>query len=283
MYKSPITRLHPTAFVVLIDRSGSMSERIAFAGEEMPKSRAVALAANSFIDELLYRARRGEGVYDYYDIAVLGYSGDGIESLVSPAGEFVKPSRLAASKVSREKLTRERRLPDGRSVLAVVEQNMWIEPKAAGTTPMKAAMHEALSLLESWCRRRDNARSYPPTVLNITDGEASDGNDADIRDLAARLRRTGTADGDALLVNIHLARTDGGAPVAFPCDPAELPDQRYARLLYDISSPMPENYRDVIASMRPGAEGPFRGMGYNCPLGDLVAMMNIGSVNSVML
>lgn len=283
MYKAAITRLHPCAFIVLIDRSGSMSERIAFAGEEMPKSRAVALAANSFIDELVHRARRENGVCDYYDLAVLGYSGDGVERLLPAGGDFVSPSRLAASSVRRERLSRERRLPNGESVVAVTEQNMWIEPKAVGITPMKAAFRDTLALLEGWCRRKQNLNSYPPTVLNITDGEASDGNDDDIRDIAGRIRRTGTADGNTLLLNIHLGRTDSDRPVHFPSALSELPGQRYARLLYDISSPMPENYGDVIAAMKPGAEGPFRGMGYNCPLSDLVAMMNIGSVNSIML
>ncbi len=283
MYKAPITRLHPTAFALLIDRSGSMKEKIAFAGEEMPKSRAVALVANSFIDELLHRARRERGVCDYYDIAVLGYSGDGVESLLSPTGEFTTPSRLAASKVRREQITRERMLPSGRSVMAVTAQNMWIEPKAAGITPMCAAMRDALALVERWCRRRTNTASYPPTVINITDGEASDGDEERIRTLAATIRATGTTDGNTLLINIHLAKGCGDRPVLFPSSPDELPAHRYARLLYDISSEMPWNYHDVIAAIRPGAAAPFRGMAYNSPVSDLVAMMNIGSVNSVML
>ena len=283
MYSNPITRLHPTAFVVLIDRSGSMKEKILFAGEEMPKSRAVALVANSFIDELLHRARRENGVCDYYDIAVLGYSGDGVESLLSPAGDFTSPSRLAASKVRREQITRERMLPSGRSVVAVTAQNMWIEPKAAGITPMCGAMRDALVLLQKWCRRRTNAASYPPTLINITDGEVSDGDEEAVRSLAAAIRATGTADGNTLMINIHLAKSCDTRPVLFPSSPDELPAQRYARLLYDISGEMPANYHDVIAAIRPGAAGPFRGMAYNSPVGDLVAMMNIGSINSVMI
>lgn len=283
MYTNPITRLHPTAFVVLIDRSGSMKEKITFAGSEMPKSRAVALVANSFIDELLYRARRENGVYDYYDIAVLGYSGDGVESLVSSAGEFTSPSRLAARKVHREQITRERMLPSGRSVMAVTEQNMWITEKAAGITPMCGAMREGLALVEKWSCRKSNATSYPSTVINITDGEASDGEGESVRAIAARIRNTSTADGNTLLINIHLAKSDGGRPVLFPSSSDMLPPHRYARLLYDISSEMPGNYHDVIAAMRPGAVAPFRGMAYNSPVGDLVAMMNIGSINSIML
>ncbi len=283
MFSKPITRLHPTAFVVLIDRSGSMTEKISFAGAEMSKSRAVALVANSFIDELLHRARRENGVCDYYDIAVIGYSGDGVESLLAPKGEFTTPSRLAASRVRREQISRERMLPSGRSIMTVTEQNMWIEPKAAGITPMCGAMRDALALLERWCRRKQNAASYPPTVINITDGEASDGNEDTIRSIAAAIRATGTSDGNTLFMNIHLAKGGDARPVLFPSSPEELPGQRYARLLYDISGEMPENYHDVIAGIRPGAVPPFRGMAYNSPVGELVAMMNIGSINSVML
>jgi hypothetical protein len=254
-----------------------------FAGRAMPKSDAVAIAANSFIDELIYRAHRAGEVYDYYDIAVLGYSGDGVESLMSPKGEFTKPSRLAVADVRREKLSRERLLPDGRSIVAVTEQNMWIEPKADGATPMRTAMGDALVLLEKWCRRRDNRASYPPTVLNITDGEASDGGEDDIREIARQIRATGTADGNTLLVNIHLGRCEEAVSVAFPTSPEELPAHRYARLLWDISSEMPAPYHNFVAQMRGEAVGTPRGIGFNCPLSDVVAMMNIGSVNSIML
>ena len=294
MYSNPITRLHPTAFVLLIDRSGSMTEKIKFAGTEMTKAHAVTLVANSFIDELLHRARREGGTRDYYDIAVVGYSGDGVASLISPAGEFTTPSRLAAQRVPREKIARERQLPSGRSVVAVTEHNVWIREQAAGVTPMCAAFREALSLVEKWCRRKRNAASYPPTVINITDGEASDGGADTVRTIAGRIRSTGTSDGNTLLINIHLARReergeDGGGetagivPVLFPSSPVELPDSRYARLLYDISSEMPDAYHDIIASRRAGAVPPFRAVAFNSLVGDVAAMMNIGSINSVML
>ena len=57
MYSTPITRLRPTAFIIAIDRSGSMAEPITFNGERMAKSEAVALVANNLIDELINRAR----------------------------------------------------------------------------------------------------------------------------------------------------------------------------------------------------------------------------------
>ncbi len=284
MYSASITRLHPTAFILLVDQSGSMAERIVFGGVNTTKARAVSLVAASFIDELLYRVRREGGPRDYYDIAALGYSGDGVRSLLSPAGEFTTPSRLGASEVRRERISRERLLPSGRSVMAVTEQNVWFEERATGSTPMCAALREGLSLAARWCSHKRNRASYPPSVINITDGEASDGGADDVRSIAEAIRATGTDDGHTILMNIHLARSgEETLPVLFPSSPDELPAHRYARLLWDISSEMPESYDDVICSLRQGAAPTFRAVGWGCHIGGVAAMMNIGSVNTVML
>jgi hypothetical protein len=71
--------------------------------------------------------------------------------------------------------------------------------------------------------------------------------------------------------------------VLFPASPDELPDHRYARLLWDISSDMPAVCNDMIRAMRPGVEPPFRAMGWGSHIGGVAAMMNIGSINSVMI
>ena len=291
MYSAPITRLHPTAFIVLIDQSGSMREKIVFAGAEMSKARAVSLVTNSFIDELIFRARREGGPRDYYDIAVLGYSGDGVSPLLVPAGEFITPSRLAATSVRREKVMRERVLPSGRSVMAVTEHNVWTGEKAVGVTPMCGALREGLSMVEWWCRQRRCRDSYPPTIINITDGEASDCGPDEVKEVAERIRATETSDGRTILMNIHLgghgyresnAGEDG--VVLFPSSPGELPDHRYARLLWDISSDMPKCCNDMISSIGKGsATPPFRAVGWGSHIGGVAAMMNIGSVNSVLL
>lgn len=284
MYTAPITRLNPTAFILLVDQSWSMTERILFAGSEMTKAKAVSIVASSFIDELLHRTRREEGVRDYYGIAALGYSGDGVRSLLSEAGEFTTPSRLVASGVRREKIWRERMLPSGRSVMAVNDQRIWIEERAFGSTPMCATLREGALLAGEWCRQRRNTAGYPPTVINITDGEASDGNADDVRAAAEAIRATGTSDGNTILMNIHLARSgDGSLPVLFPSSPDQLPGHRYARLLWDISSEMPECYNDMIGSMREGATPPFRAVAWGSLIDSVAAMMNIGSINTMIL
>ena len=75
-------------------------------------------------------------------------------------------------------------------------------------------------------------------------------------------------------------------PVLFPASADELPEDRYARLLFDISSPMPALYRDEIALMtgrRIADTGGVRGMAYHANMTDLVRMMNIGTATSNLL
>ena len=83
-YTQSITRHHRTAFVLAIDQSGSMVEELEFRGRRTSKAAAVAEVANSLLSELLLRATREGEVRDYYDIAVVGYSGEGVHSLLSP-------------------------------------------------------------------------------------------------------------------------------------------------------------------------------------------------------
>ena len=70
MYSQSITRTHRTAFVVLVDGSGSMGEEILFRGIRISKAKAVSMIANELLFELIERARRTEGIRDYYDVAL---------------------------------------------------------------------------------------------------------------------------------------------------------------------------------------------------------------------
>lgn len=93
-YTQSITRRHRTAFVLAIDQSGSMVEELEFRGRRTSKAAAVAEVANSLLSELLLRATREGEVRDYYDIAVVGYSGEGVHSLLSADETFVPVSAL---------------------------------------------------------------------------------------------------------------------------------------------------------------------------------------------
>lgn len=259
-----------------------MAEMTHFNNERMSKADAVALTVNMLISELINRCRRGDDYGDYFNIAILGYHDEEVVSLL-PSGEvFASPSQLVGAERSRIKMHKERVLPNGRSVISVIEQKIWIESLAQGKTPMHSALLAARNLVGKWCRNcvKD---CYPPTIINITDGEASDSDEEKLEIMADAIKALGTSDGHALLMNIHIATNSDAAPVVFPCGEDELPETRYARMLYRMSSTMPVLYNESVMNMRGNEGTDFRGMSYNAAITDVIDMMNIGSVSMNML
>ena len=144
---------------------------------------------------------------------------------------------------------------------------------------MYKALVACYELCKFWCAQEEHRASYPPMIFNITDGESSDGDDRQLLDMAEKIRLLSTDDGRALLVNIHICSGEVCDPVLFPESEEELPDQRYARLLYRMSSEMPEVYEEEIAALKGHAGKHFRGISYNAGMTDLIDMMNVGSVS----
>lgn len=283
-YLARITQSTPTALVLLVDQSGSMAEPVRWNGTTCTKAEAVAGAINTLLAELIARTRRANGYLPYYDMAVLGYSGSEVRSLLPTVGEerFLTPELLADNPAQVAEVQRTRTLPDGRQVTTLMREKRWVTPAAEWNTPMVAALGEAYALLRGWCGRHKGQPCYPPTVINITDGEATDGTPEQLAAAAKKLRSLGTADGAVLLLNIHLSGSET-EPILFPSSESELPENRYARLLYRISSPMPALYRDEIALLTGRTAEAPRGMGFNTNMTDLVRMMNIGTATSTLL
>lgn len=246
----------------------------------MTKAEAEALIINMMIEELINRCRREYGIRDYFDLAILSYSGDGVKPLLSGSDSFISVERLAGTAVPVRRRHIQRTLPGGDRTLAVTDHRWWIEGRASGNTPMNSALQAAERLVSEWCGKSGNRESFPPIVINITDGEATDAEEGQLIRTAAEIKSISTDDGRALLFNIHLAGTDGGAAVSFPGQRDALPLTPYARLLWEMSSPLPECYDSLILPSRPQAFPPFRAMAYNCPMEELYGMLSIGTVSS---
>lgn len=280
MYSAKITRANPSAFIILIDQSGSMDESVVFDSNTMPKAEAVALMANMLIGEIVNRSRREEGVRDYFHIAAAGYSDDKVYPAFGGSQYFVSTSQLAGMDVRRARYTRERALPTGENVMMVIEHKFWIEPQSRSNTPMYQALDKAHELARKWCDDPAHSLSYPPIIFNITDGEASDADDTALMQIAEKIKSLATADGNALLINIHIAADSEMPPTLFPATAEELGNAAHARLLYEMSSPMPERYSaDIVRLRTPAGRGTFRGMSYNCSPADMLAMIDIGSIS----
>lgn len=277
MYSQEITRRHRTAFVIAIDQSGSMQERVRFGRHEMSKAAAVARITNSLLTELVDRSTRTDGVRNYYDVAVVGYSGDDVRMLLDEDG-FVAVDRLARRRPQTETLYSEETLPDGSAMLSGHSMHQWFLPQAAGKTPMYEALLRVRDLLAAWCARNENRASFPPVAINITDGEASDCTDDELRRVCSQIRRLSTDDGAALLFNIHISTDSSSPAMVFPMPDEIARANPYARLLAECSSIMPEPFDEAVREFKgAGAMPPFYGMGYNTSIIELLSIINIGS------
>lgn len=277
MYSQEITRQHRTAFILALDRSGSMQESVRFGKKVMSKAEAVSIIANALITELIDRCRRTDSLRNYYDVAVVGYSNDNIEMLLGRDG-MLSIDDLSRISPRRRTLSDEEQLSEQNSAIFQHSLDEWFTPHAEGNTPMYEAMLRVRDLAKEWCEKSENRQSFPPVVINITDGEASDCDDNELRDICEQIKRIATDDGNVLLINIHIS-TDSTLPaIIFPMAEELTGAGRYSRLLAECSSIMPSAFDSAICEMKGrGATPPFFGMGYNASIIELLSMVNIGS------
>jgi hypothetical protein len=71
-YTAEISRANPSCFIFLIDQSNSMVDPIA-GSEGRRKCDSVADAINRLLHNLILKCARGEGVRNFYQVAVVGY------------------------------------------------------------------------------------------------------------------------------------------------------------------------------------------------------------------
>jgi hypothetical protein len=261
MYEQQITRRRPGCIVFLLDRSDSMKR--SWGGGSETLAQGAAGAVNAILDELCTRATKGEDkVYDYFDVGVFGYGrrpaagGEGVESAFTGAlaGQPLVPiSQIAENYVGMRKV-------ESIDLGGVAEQAYWIEAVYGYRTPMCQAIAEAGAHVFEWAQEHPD--SFPPIVINITDGIVTDDpySGLSLRDWAERLTRIATQDGSALLFNVFVAPEASGE-VVFPASGAGLPAPGPA--LFQISSLLPDPMRRSasIAGLR--ATDGSRGFAFN--------------------
>lgn len=275
-YSAKISSLNPVAIVVMVDQSGSMSEYITWNHTQTTKAAAVSEVINNLLSEFAARSRSENSYRHYYDLMVVGYSGDGVKSLLATEDSFfLTPSQLMGSVKRMQNIQRQRQLPDGRMIMTNIEQRIWIEVTAEGRTPMRAAFSTVHTQLKFWCATHPN--SFPPIVINISDGEATDGSHEQLTEMVDKVKSVSTSDGNVLVINIHLSNSSSDS-VVFPASKSDLPQDCYAELIFDLSSFMPEPFeREIAAGFEHTTPQSYRGMAYNASMTDLVRLLNIGS------
>ena len=278
MYSQEITRRHRAAIVIAIDQSCSMNGRMELNGWNLSKAEVVSMVVGRLIDELIMRSHRDGGYRHYYDIALLGYSGENVYSLLGDELTFYPITMLAGREVPRITYALGYNTLHSGTRQFQEEVSLWVKPCAQGATPMHKMICTVTRLVSEWCAQDINSDSFPPLVFNITDGEASDADYDMLRSAAHHLQATGTSDGNTLFVNVHISSDTNHAPILFP-NIHEVPlSIRHAHLLMDMSSVMPEQLHPYICECRSGfSKPPYIAMSYNASMSELVAMLNIGS------
>jgi hypothetical protein len=248
-YTAEINRSNPTAFIFVIDQSGSMAD--AMPGSDPPKKKcdAVADIVNNLLRNLSLRCARPDGVRDYFYVGVIGYGATvGSAYGGSLAGQELVPlSALANSPAKVEERTKKTDDGAGGLVEQKVKFPVWFEPKANGGTPMCQALGLARKWIETWVNLHPS--SFPPTVIHITDGESTDSADPTeanrmVGDIMAELTSITSEDGAVLLFNVHLSSKANVKPIAFPSDNTNLPDE-YSKMLFAGVSPLTENMNRI--------------------------------------
>ena len=275
-YVAEISRDRPGCILFLLDQSQSMEGP--FAGDaRTSKAEALADAINKLLMSLVLRCTQNvnEGPRNYFDVGVIGY-GDSWDSGPRPClggalkgRKLVSVSDLANNYLRVEERTRM--VPDGAGglVRTNVKFPVWLDPVAKDGTPMREAVELACDILRPWIA--EHKRSYPPIVINITDGEPNDDPTAAARTLIA----LETDDGNVLLYNLHLSEL-AGSPLLFPAASSGLPDD-FAQMLFQMSSPVPPRIQEELKlegySIEPGA----RGFVFNSDAVALIQFLDIGT------
>lgn len=272
MYSAEISRANPMLFVFLVDQSFSMGDVIGDGSNVQSKKDVVADAINRLLSELAIRCAKEDGVRDYFYVAVIGYGRE-----INPAleGALAGKGVVSISEVANNPARvddRFMKVPDGAGGLAEVKTKfpVWLDPVADGGTPMSRALTLAQSIVSTWLKEHPNC--YPPVVLNLTDGESTDGDPAGP---ARAIRELASTDGNVLLFNLHTS-SDASPVVKFPDTDAALPNQ-YAKALFSMSSVLPINMRAYALQLGFTGSDDMRGFVFNAGTSEIVQFIDIGT------
>jgi len=263
-YTKRISRREPAAFVLLVDQSASMAE---IWQDGISKAEQVSTIVNSALKNLVLQATSNKVVYDYADVAVIGYGGqasDGVRSLL-PGTSLANPFSALSVIATQPKVAVVEPINGPRTQVL-----SWFEPKASGGTPMHRAFSIVKDALDSWVAGHQD--SFPPIVINITDGESTD---ADPAGVARDVSGLETKDGNVLIFTAFLA-TGGGKQELYPSTlPVNM--SRAANEMFEISSIVPEPLRSSAEGLGIVIKHTGRGFLFNAKRDEVSGLVNFGT------
>jgi hypothetical protein len=276
-HRELVTSHNPGCFVVLLDRSDSMKQ--SWAGTQGTLAQGAAQVLNSILIDLCFIATKDidAPMKHYFDVGIISYGarlttpGEGVESAFGGAltGRWLVPlPELANNPLA---------MREEQSIDDVTESStmpVWVEPVHGYRTPMCEAIAVAGQHIYDWTHK--HPCSFPPIVVNITDGMKTDDGykGLSLLEWARRLTGITTDDGPTLLFNVFLS-PDRAPEQLFPASPAGLP--RPGPELFEMSSTLPQqmvdNARADGVDVRPGG----RALAFNVGRSSLLRVLQIGT------
>lgn len=286
MSQTKVTRSNPACIMLLVDKSGSMAEKLTFNEQLMTKSQAVSIIINSFIDELLYRCRKGGSYMNYFEVALLGYSDNKtysmLESLDSDRITFTVPD-LTNANVDKYSISKRRIGSDGLYYTHTTTINKCIDHTDGGNTPMKQALLELYKHANQWIQKNKDRYTIPPILIHISDGEATDSETPTLLKIADKIKSLSIGGGKVTFMNVNISSMHKES-IIFPSSSLELPKENTtAKLLYDMSSTLSKEYAESISYIKDkelstfDASIPVKAMAYNASLNELIGILSIGT------
>jgi hypothetical protein len=278
-YSADINRANPGCFLFLIDQSGSMGAALAGQPGQRKMDQA-AEAINGILNAVSLRCSQGMEIRDYFHIGIVTYTSKYIWEVgktdlatvfpgTSLGNPFLPISEVVDIAEVEERLVKESD-GDGGIVEVTRKVPVWLRPRAKFGNPVCAALTAASECLGSWISQHRD--SFPPIVIHVTDGEyAFD----DPEPQAQEIMGLATDDGNVLLFNIHLSEVDA-MPVQYPDRETSLPNAE-AKLLFRMSSVLPEPSRNLAATMGLAVSENSRGFVFNSNVEALVQFLDIGT------
>lgn len=273
-YNSEISRTNPTCFLFLVDHSTSMQDPVMGVPGNPKKSQFVADAINKVIQSLVVSASKDLEIRKYYQVGVIGY-GFEVKSILS--GVLSGMDLAWIDEVYEHPLRIEDRVVQEENEDGTITENktkfpVWVEPVNRGQTPMCAALNKAIEIINEWVKTYPD--SYPPTVINMTDGESNDG---DAKIPASELRSLSTNDGNTILLTVHASSNPFSQQIFFPDDIKILPDH-FSKNMFAMCSPLTTNLRNTTSELL-GIElsENARGLVYNADIAGIVQALEIGT------
>ncbi len=276
-YTADISRANPGCFLFLIDQSGSMAGPLG-GQNDLQKMDGAADAVNRVLDAISQRCSQGMDVRDYFDVGIITYTTDlegrtELKSVLSGTQSdrpFLPISQVVDAAQVVERSVKE---SDGAGGIVEIARKfpVWLEPRAVGGTPMCEALSEAVKALEDWTSQHQD--SYPPMLINISDGDATDG---DPEPIAKQIMNSGTNDGNVLIYNAHLSEMSA-LPVQYPTQESEAPEDESAARMFRMSSVFPAPVIQQAAAMGLPVNEGSRGYVYNADMVALVQFLDIGT------